>query len=402
MTQKIVIAGSGFAGFWAAVSAMRAINIAGKHGEIEVLMVSPTPTVTIRPRLYEAVLENMNPDISAQLAAVGVRHLAGTVERIDAAAKTLTVVQATGGSLELAYDRLVWATGSRLSVPAVPGFAEYGFNVDTLESAQRLDAHIKALAAKPSTPARNTAVVVGAGLTGLESAAEMPQRLRDVLGKDENVRVVIVDSAPEVGAGMGAEPGAVIRQALAECGVEARAGLRVSAIDAEGVMLSNGERIAANTVILAAGVRAHPLTEQIPGERDGNGRVIGDAFLRAPAAAGIFVTGDTVKAATDDLGNHNLMTCQHAMSLGRVAGHNAAAELAGLPTHPYSQPKYVTCLDLGPWGALYTEGWDRQVRFTRQEGKKIKQEINTQWIYPPAADREALFAVANPDFVIVP
>ncbi|HGM6911867.1 TPA: NAD(P)/FAD-dependent oxidoreductase [Serratia marcescens] len=402
MTQKIVIAGSGFAGFWAAVSAMRAITLAGKHDEIEVLMVSPTPTVTIRPRLYEAVLENMNPDISAQLAAVGVRHLAGTVERIDAAAKTLTVAQATGESLELAYDRLVWATGSRLSVPAVPGFAEYGFNVDTLESAQRLDAHIKALAAKPSTPARNTAVVVGAGLTGLESAAEMPQRLRDALGKDENVRVVIVDTAPEVGAGMGAEPGAVIRQALAECGVEARAGLRVSAIDAEGVMLSNGERIAANTVILAAGVRAHPLTEQIPGERDGNGRVIGDAFLRAPAAAGIFVTGDTVKAATDDLGNHNLMTCQHAMSLGRVAGHNAAAELVGLPTHPYSQPKYVTCLDLGPWGALYTEGWERQVRFTRQEGKKIKQEINTQWIYPPAADCEALFAVANPDFVIVP
>ncbi|MBJ2096147.1 NAD(P)/FAD-dependent oxidoreductase [Serratia ureilytica] len=402
MTQKIVIAGSGFAGFWAAVSAMRAITLAGKHDDIEVLMVSPTPTVTIRPRLYEAVLDNMNPDISAQLTAVGARHLAGTVERIDAAAKMLRVAPAVGEPLELAYDRLVWATGSRLSVPAVPGFAEYGFNVDTLESAQRLGAHIKALAAKPSTPARNTAVVVGAGLTGLESAAEMPQRLRDALGQNENVRVVIVDSAPEVGAGMGAEPGTVIRQALAECGVEARAGLRVSAIYAEGVMLSNGERIAANTVILAAGVRAHPLTEQIPGERDANGRVIGDAFLRAPAAAGIFVTGDTVKAATDDLGNHNLMTCQHAMSLGRVAGHNAAAELAGLPTHPYSQPKYVTCLDLGPWGALYTEGWQRQVRFTRQEGKKIKQEINTQWIYPPAADREALFAVANPDFVIVP
>ncbi|MEL5646429.1 FAD-dependent oxidoreductase [Serratia ureilytica] len=402
MTQKIVIAGSGFAGFWAAVSAMRAITLAGKHDDIEVLMVSPTPTVTIRPRLYEAVLDNMNPDISAQLTAVGARHLAGTVERIDAAAKMLRVAPAVGEPLELAYDRLVWATGSRLSVPAVPGFAEYGFNVDTLESAQRLGAHIKALAAKPSTPARNTAVVVGAGLTGLESAAEMPQRLRDALGQNENVRVVIVDSAPEVGAGMGAEPGAVIRQALAECGVEARAGLRVSAIDAEGVMLSNGERIAANTVILAAGVRAHPLTEQIPGERDANGRVIGDAFLRAPAAAGIFVTGDTVKAATDDLGNHNLMTCQHAMSLGRVAGHNAAAELTGLPAHPYSQPKYVTCLDLGPWGALYTEGWQRQVRFTRQEGKKIKQEINTQWIYPPAADREALFAVANPDFVIVP
>ncbi|CAI1065186.1 NADH dehydrogenase-like protein yjlD [Serratia entomophila] len=402
MTQKIVIAGSGFAGFWAAVSAMRAISLAGKTGELEVIMVSPTPNVTIRPRLYEAVLDNMNPDISSQLAAVGVQHLAGLVERIDTEKRTLTVAQAGGQSVTLAYDRFVLATGSQLFVPAVPGFAEYGFNVDTLESAQRLDAHLKALADKPHSAARNTAVVVGGGLTGLESATEMPDRLRAALGAEADVRVVIVDTAAEVGAGMGAEPAVVIRQALEECGVESRAGLRVAAIDADGVTLSNGERIAANTVILAAGMRANPLTAQIPGERDGSGRIIGDAFLRAPAVAGVFVTGDTVKAATDDAGNHNVMSCQHAMSLGRVAGHNAAAELVGLPVHPYSQPKYVTCLDLGPWGALYTEGWERQVRFTRQEGKKIKQEINTQWIYPPAADRDALFAIANPDFVIVP
>jgi NADH dehydrogenase len=96
------------------------------------------------------------------------------------------------------------------------------------------------------------------------------------------------------------------------------------------------------------------------------------------------------------------MSCQHAQSLGRVAGHNAAAELVGLPLHPYSQPKYVTCLDIGPWGALYTEGWDRQVRLTREAGKAQKREINTTWIYPPAADRKAAFAVANPDYVIVP
>ena len=92
----------------------------------------------------------------------------------------------------------------------------------------------------------------------------------------------------------------------------------------------------------------------------------------------------------------------HALSLGRVAGHNAAAELVGLATHPYSQPKYVTCLDLGPWGAVYTEGWDRQVKMQRAEAKDLKRSINTQWIYPPKADREAAFAVANPDYVIVP
>ena len=149
-------------------------------------------------------------------------------------------------------------------------------------------------------------------------------------------------------------------------------------------------------------MRASPIAAQVPGDHDALGRVIGDAFLRAPASDGIFVTGDTVLAVTDDQGNFAPMSCQHAMSLGRVAGHNAAAELLGLDLHPYSQPKYVTCLDLGEWGALYTEGWDRQVHFTRDEGKKIKQEINRIWIYPPAADRDAAFAVANPDYVIVP
>jgi NADH dehydrogenase len=173
-------------------------------------------------------------------------------------------------------------------------------------------------------------------------------------------------------------------------------------VDADAVTLSSGERIETNTLVWAAGLRASPIAAQVPGEHDPLGRVIGDAYLRAPASDGIFVTGDTVKVATDDQGNVNVMSCQHAMSLGRVAGHNAAAELVGIALHPYSQPKYVTCLDLGEWGALYTEGWDRQVRFTRDEAKKIKQEINTVWIYPPAADRDAAFAVANPDFVIVP
>jgi NADH dehydrogenase len=62
----------------------------------------------------------------------------------------------------------------------------------------------------------------------------------------------------------------------------------------------------------------------------------------------------------------------------------------------------VTCLDLGTWGALYTEGCDRQISLTRQDAKNLKRDITTQWIYPPAADRKAVFAIANPDFVIVP
>ena len=134
-------------------------------------------------------------------------------------------------------------------------------------------------------------------------------------------------------------------------------------------MLSNGERIAANTVILAAGVRAHPLTEQIPGERDGSGRVIGDAFLRA-GGGGHFRDrryGEGGDRRSRQPQPDDLPACDEPWPRGRPQCGGGAG---GLPTHPYSQPKYVTCLDLGPWGALYTEGWERQVRFTRQEGKR--------------------------------
>lgn len=403
MTRKnIIIAGSGFAGLWAALSAARAVSLAGKEGEVAITVVSPTPKVVIRPRLYEAVLENMNPDIADLLAAVGVTHVGGQVESIDATAKRVTIVRNDGSHEVVAYDRFILAAGSQLFRPDIPGLSEYGFNTDQLDDALKLDAHLKALARKPETTARNTVVIAGGGFTGLESAAEMPIRLRAALGDTANFRVVIVDTADVVGLSMGQHALPYVQEALSQAGVETRPGERVIAVDADGVTLSSGERIETHTLVWSAGMRASPIAAQVPGDHDPLGRVVGDAFLRAPASDGIFVTGDTVLAATDDLGNFTPMTCQHAMSLGRVAGHNAAAELVGLDLHPYSQPKYVTCLDLGEWGALYTEGWDRQVQFTRQEGKKIKQEINRTWIYPPATDRDAVFAIANPDFVIVP
>ncbi|MEQ1263608.1 FAD-dependent oxidoreductase [Acinetobacter baumannii] len=401
MSKRIIIAGSGFAGLWAALAAQRAIHLASQEQNVEVMMVSPSPNVGIRPRLYEAVLENMNPDISELLSVVGVKFLAGWVNKIDVNQQTIEVATTDGNKQNLSYDRFVLATGSTTFMPPIPGLKEYGFSVNTLEDAEKLDHHLKNLATKPANAARNTVVVAGGGLTGLETVTEMPERLRSILG-EMDVRVVLVDSSTDIGAAMGDQAATVIREPLNELGVEGKAGLRVTALDATGVTLSNGEKIETETVIWTAGMRANPLASQIAGEKDNLGRLIGDAYLHAPEAKNIFVTGDTVKVPTDDLGNFNVMSCQHAMSLGRVAGYNAAAELVDLPLHPYSQPKYVTCVDLGPWGALYTEGWDRQVQFVREEAKKIKQEINTVWIYPPVADREAVFAIANPDFVIVP
>lgn len=402
MSQKIVIAGTGFSGLWAALAASRAISLAGKEGAVEVIAVSPEPRCVIRPRLYEAVLENMDPEIGGLLAAVGVRHIAGAIATIDPDRRIVTVNRADGTSEPITYDRFILAAGSQVFRPNVPGLAEFSFDMDQLASAQALDAHLKSLAGRAETLARNTVVIAGAGLTGLEAAAEMPIRLRAALGPTAAFRVTLVDTADRPGGSIGEAAQPYAAEALNHAGVAVRNGARVTAADADGVTLSSGERIATNTLVWTAGVRAHPLAAQIPGDHDENGRVIGDQYLRAPAAGGIFVTGDSVRAKTDDAGNIAAMSCQHALSLGRVAGYNAAAELIGLPLHPYSQPKYVTCIDLGEWGALFTEGWDRQVRITRDEAKALKREINRVWIYPPAADREKVFSIANPDYVIVP
>lgn len=110
----------------------------------------------------------------------------------------------------------------------------------------------------------------------------------------------------------------------------------------------------------------------------------------------IYATGDVAYAATDDKGNHALMTCQHAILLGKFAGNNAAASLLDVMPLPYRQENYVTCLDLGAWGAVYTEGWDQQVKLTREEAKKLKMSITQELIYPPKAEKTAAFEMADP------
>jgi NADH dehydrogenase len=309
------------------------------------------------------------------------------------------IATAKGTRKTLSYDRLVVATGSRLFRPNIPGLAEHGFSVDQLDDAVALDKHLHGLARRPAKNGRDTVVVAGGGFTGIEAATEMPGRLRAILGKDATPRVVIVERNPAIAPDMGEGPRPVIEDALRKVGVETRVGAGVASLDESGVTLSSGERIEAETVIWAAGIRAAPLTAQIPAERDNFGRLLVDRDLRVPGVSGVFATGDAARAACDDVGNYALMSCQHATRMGAFAGNNAAAELLGVATRPYHQKAYVTCLDLGDAGALFTRGWERKVEMVGDVAKKTKQEINTVWIYPPKAERAAALASADPERV---
>jgi NADH:ubiquinone reductase (H+-translocating) len=398
--MRLVIIGAGFAGMYAALSAARLRDIQGVSPEqLEIALVAPEPTLVVRPRLYEPKPETLTAPLLDVLKAVDVVYVQGSAETVDTKTRAVEIVTAEGARSTLSYDRLVVATGSRLFRPNIPGLAAHGFSVDQLDDAMALDRHLNGLADRPALNGRDTVVVAGGGFTGIEAATEMTARLRAVLGKDARPRVIIVERNSTIALDMGADSRPVIEDALRKLGVETRLGTGVASLDESGVTLSDGERIETETVIWAAGIRAAPLTAQIPAERDNFGRLLVDRDLRVPTVPGVFATGDAARAASDDVGNYALMSCQHATRMGAFAGNNAAAELLGISPKPYHQKTYVTCLDLGEAGALFTRGWDRKVEMVGEVAKKTKHEINTVWIYPPKAERAAALASADPERV---
>ena len=395
MKQRILIIGSGFAGMWSAVSAARLAHLQNQN-DLEIAVLAPQPELRVRPRFYEANVATLTADLQPLFAELNIRFIAGSAERIDAAQNGVWYKTPDSESTFIPYDRLILASGSHLHHFGIKGIAEHGFDIDQLDTAQRLEDHLNTLASLPESPARNTVVVCGGGFTGIELATELPARLKALFGDNTNTRVVVVERGSVIGGRYSEALRDIIRNASDELGIEWRLNASVEVVDASGVTLQDGSRIDAATVVWTAGVKASPLGENLTAERDALGRFIVAPNLQIPGYSNIFATGDMAHAKTDDLGNTALMTCQHAIQLGKFAGHNAAASLLGVDALPYRQEFYVTCLDLGAWGAVYTEGWDQQVKLVREDAKKLKIAITNELIYPPKADRDVAFAAADP------
>ncbi|MDE5446570.1 FAD-dependent oxidoreductase [Bradyrhizobium sp. CSA207] len=391
---RIVVLGAGFAGLWAAIGAARMRDEIGAGSDIDIQVIDRNPYHNIRVRNYEVDLSEVVIPLPQLLDPVGVSHSIGEVEAIDPARREIALVTSSGEET-LAYDRLVFALGSEVMRPGIPGLADHAFDVDTYAAALRLEEHLASLGRSAPSPGRSTVVVVGAGFTGIEVATEMPGRLARA-GITGSRRIILVDSNPAVGATIGAHARPVIETALSSLEVEMRLGARAVSVEAAGIRLNSGEFIAAQTVIWCAGMRASPLAASFPGARDRLGRLLVDPFMRVADQPGVFAAGDVASSVVDGL-HPTVMSCQFARPMGRFAGHNAVADLAGLPLLPLRIDWYVTVLDLGKWGALYTEGWDREVRTTGQAAKATKQIINRKRIYPPLTGNKAdLFAAAAP------
>ena len=396
--QQILILGGGFAGLWSAAGAARLLDQRGiAPDRIRVTLVNRDDWHSIRVRNYEPDLADLRVPLAKVLEPIGVDRVVGNVTAIDVANRQV-VCEAAAGRQVLAYDRLVLALGSTLLRPPIPGLLEHGFDIDTYTAAERLQAHIAALATRPPATGRYTAIVVGGGLTGIECATEIIATLSAASARagGEAARVILVDHAVRVGSGMGDGACRVVETALAALGVEARGGVSVAGVTPQGLVLAGGEVMPAATVVWCAGMRANALTETLPFRRDRLGRIAVDQFLAVEGQGGVFAAGDCADAAVDEA-HRSVMSCQHARPMGRLAGHNVAASLLGEPMLPLSIGWYTTILDLGAWGAVYTEGWDRQVVSMAEQAKQTKMLINRQRIYPPrSGERADILAAAAP------
>jgi NADH dehydrogenase len=396
--KRIVVIGAGFAGLWSALGAARKLDEL-RVTHVEVVVINGTPYHSIRVRNYEQPLDDTLVPLADVLDPAGVRHVPGTVGSIDLQERCVgfKADAMDGAPVEwLGYDRLILAAGSELVRPPIPGLREFSFDVDTFQGAARLQAHLLELTGRPESPGRFTVVVVGAGLTGVELAAEMPARLRRIAGEHHNnVRVILADRSAAIGQAMGgAQP--VIEEALVAQGVELLPGVSLEAVTRDSVQFTGGERIDAATVVWCGGMRASPLTAQFPVTLDSFGRVPVDAFLRVDNVPGVFAAGDCARILIDGK-RPSVMSCQHGRPMGRYAGHNAVCDLLGLDMLPLGIDWYTTILDLGPWGAVYTEGWERRLASQGAAAKATKRTINCERIYPPRnGKREDIFAAAAP------
>ncbi|MDF1653665.1 MAG: FAD-dependent oxidoreductase [Coxiellaceae bacterium] len=398
--KRIVIIGAGYGGVWSALSAARHLDLLGKAEEVEVVLINRDEYHGVRPRFYETELDQLRVPLLDVLDPVGVGLVVGDVTQIDHKSHNIHYVDKNSNPQTLSYDRLILATGSHLYQPAVPGLAEFGFNVDTYHAAEKLFYHIEDLPNKAEA-GRYTVVVVGGGFTGVEASTNIIDRLKRIAPADANLRVLVLDRN-QIASTVGEQPQEVIHRVMDEMGIEMRPNTNVKVITEDRIELDSGEVVETQTVVWTAGMRSSDLTSQFGVALDRYGRLPVNQKLQVEGVSDCFAAGDVAEAKPD--ADHTaLLSCQHAMPQGRVAGHNAVADLLGEPLVDYDQPWFVTSFDLGSGGAIYAETWDSQVRDSGKAAKAIKLYINHDRIYPPTENgRESLLAAGEPVFKVIP
>jgi NADH dehydrogenase len=324
-----LVVGGGFAGGYVA-------RLLGKRGAT---IVSPENFMLYTPMLPEAASGTLEPRhvvVPLRLMCPHADLLLGKVVALDVEASRARVAT-EDDSLAVGYRDVVIALGSISRTLPIPGLADYGLGFKSLADAIQLRNHVlrrleAAVAATSDDHSRRalTFVFVGAGYAGVEALAELSDLVRDARRyyptlREAPQRWVLVDAAPTILPEIPRRLGDYAAAQLARRGVEIRTRTTLEAVDRHAVTLSGGERIATDTLVWTAGVRAHPLLAELGLPLDERGRVRVDPSLRVEGLPNVWALGDCAavpNAATP--GAYDPPTSQHALRQARRLASNIA------------------------------------------------------------------------------
>jgi NADH dehydrogenase len=335
---RVVIVGVGFGGLAAARSLRKA--------PVEVVLIDRRNYHLFQPLLYQVATAALSPaDIAWPIRSIvagqaNARVELGRVTGVDTGRQEVIV----DDERRVAYDHLILATGARHAYFGRDEWEEVAPGLKKIDDAtlirQRvLIAFERAEVAPDPEDARRllSFVVVGGGPTGVEMAGAIAELARHALARDfshinpRDARVVLVEAGPRLLASFAQTLSARAKEALEELGVEVRLGGRVTACDAQGVVVE-GERIHAGTIVWGAGVIASPAGKWLDVPCDPAGRVKVGPDLEVPGYPNVFVIGDTVFALGPN-GRPVPGIAPAAKQMGHHVGRLIAAQVAGRP-HP--------------------------------------------------------------------
>ncbi|MGP1676512.1 MAG: NAD(P)/FAD-dependent oxidoreductase [Giesbergeria sp.] len=351
MRPHVIILGCGFGGLFAA----RAL----RGAPLDVTVVDRVNHHLFQPLLYQVATAGLSaPAIAAPIRHIlagqeNVTVLLAEVQRVAAARRAVVLEDGS----ELVYDYLIVATGVTHSYFGNDAWAEHAPGLKTLDDAMEIRRRILLAyehAERESDPARRapwlTSVVIGAGATGVELAGMMAEIARHTLRGEfrrfdpSNARIVLVEGAERVLPSYPADLSQKARLQLERLGVTVWLGRRVTSIDAGGVQLGD-DRIAAKTLVWAAGVKASALGASLGAPLDGAGRVLVQPDLSVAGQAEVFVIGDLASVSCHRPPVPGVAPA--AKQMGRLAAKNILRRIAGEDTLAFRYRDYGMLATIG-------------------------------------------------------
>ncbi len=337
--RRIIIVGGGFGG----LAAARALH----RAEAEVVLFDRQNHHLFQPLLYQVATAALSP---ANIAAP-IRKILAKQRNCEVRMAEVTGVDLAAGTVEAlgqrySFDYLVLAAGACTNYFGNDRFASFAPGLKSIDEAISVRARFllafeqAELEADPQ--ARRSALtfaIVGAGPTGVEMAGAIAEISRHTLRRDfrhfdpDAVRVILIDLAARVLPALHEKVSRRARRDLEALGIEIMLEARVVAVDATGLEVERGgkkDRINANNVIWAAGVKAVPLGARLGAPADGAGRIVVGDDLTVPGHRNVFAVGDLARCTDPATGAPVPGVAQGAMQMGRYAGRTIAAELRAI------------------------------------------------------------------------